>query len=353
MHLRGTYQAYINLLYGGGATIGAAFGGFLCDTIGWRWTFAGQIPLVLVVYAMAYYTLPANLGPQLAKNRPLAELFPELDIAGSALLFISIASLILGLNFGGNIYSWTHPIVISSLTLAFVAAAILLDVEKKAKRPILPLDMIMKAPRANLMFSNFFAMIGSNHILFNAPLYFQVVHGDSATVAGLRMSLPALCATVCGLLAGIFLTYTGRIKEPHVLGSFCMLAGGLACSMLSQLTPSWLATLAIAPPYAGQGFLFPATILGLVATSSQDEQAVVMTTLILFRNLGIVLGVAMSSLILQNALVTYLDRFISGPNKQEIIERLRMSVRAVQELDAEQRLQGMCLQFRPLRIHLT
>jgi predicted MFS family arabinose efflux permease len=345
IHLRGTYQAYINLLYGGGATIGAAFGGFLCETIGWRWTFAAQIPLILTVYAMAYHTIPDNLGPQLANNRPFAELIPELDITGSCLLFISIASLILGLNFGGNIYSWTHPVVISSLTLAFVTAAILLDVEKKAKRPILPLEMITRAPRANLMFSNFFAMIGSNHILFNAPLYFQVVHGDSATVAGLRISLPALCTTVCGLLAGIFLTYTGRMKEPQVVGSFFMLAGGLACSMLSQSTPSWLGTLAIAPPYAGQGFLFPATILGLVATSSQDEQAVVMTTLILFRNLGIVLGVAISSLILQNSLVTYLDRFITGPDKQDVIERLRLSVRAVQELSTEHRLQGRALQL--------
>jgi hypothetical protein len=293
-----------------------------------------------MVFFVAYYTVPQNLGPQLANDRPFAELIPELDMMGSFLLFTSVASLILGLNLGGNIYTWTHPIVISSLTLAFVTGAILLDVEKKALRPILPLGMITKAPHANLLFSNFFAMIGSNHILFNAPLYFQVVHGDSATVAGLRMSLPALCTTVCGVLAGLFLTYTGRVKEPQVVGAFCMLAGGLAVSMLGQSTPAWLGTLAIAPPYAGQGFLFPATILGLVVTSSQEEQAVMMTTLILFRNLGIVLGVALSSLILQNALVMYLYRFIDGPHKEEIIEKLRMSVRAVQELHGEHKLQG-------------
>jgi hypothetical protein len=224
IHLRGTYQAYINLLYGGGATMGAAFGRFLCDTIGWRGIFAAQIPLVLIVYFMAYYTVPNNLGPQLAKDQPLAKLLPELDITGSCLLLISVASLILELNLGGNVYNWTHPIVISSLTLAFVTGAILLDVEKKAKRPILPLGMIASAPRANLLFCNLFAMIRSNHILFNAPLYFQVVHGDSAIVAGLRISSPALCTMVCGLLAGIFLTYTGRINEPQVIGSFCMLA---------------------------------------------------------------------------------------------------------------------------------
>lgn len=39
IEVRGTYQAYINLFFGLGSACGAAFGGFLCDTIGWRWTF--------------------------------------------------------------------------------------------------------------------------------------------------------------------------------------------------------------------------------------------------------------------------------------------------------------------------
>src|ERR1700753_313050 len=185
MHIRGTYQAYINLLYGGGAAAGAAFGGFLCEKVGWRATFAGQIPLILVVYVMAYLTIPRNLVPQLASEKRWIEIVREFDIAGSFFLFVSVASLILGLNFGGNIYSWDHPIVVSSLALALVTAAILIWVEDKVQHPIMPLDMITQAPRANLVFSNFFAMIGSNHILFNAPLYFEIVHGESPSVAGL------------------------------------------------------------------------------------------------------------------------------------------------------------------------
>jgi hypothetical protein len=207
----------------------------------------------------------------------------------------------------------------------------------------MPLDMITVAPRANLVFSNFFAMIGSNHILFNAPLYFQVVHGDSPSVAGLRISLPALFTTICGVLTGFFLTWTGRMKAPQVVGSICMLVGGIATSLLWESTPQWLATLSITPPYAGQGFMFPATILGLLATSPEEDQATMMSTLILWRNLGIVFGVAISSLVLQNALTSYLELFISGPDKQEVIARVRMSVKAVLELKDEQRLQGMFL----------
>jgi MFS family permease len=340
INFRGTYQAYINLLYGGGAAAGAAFGGYLCDTIGWRLTFAGQIPLVLVVYAMAHYTLPWNLGPQLANGRHWSELLREFDIAGSFFLFLSVASLILGLNLGGNIYSWDSYIVRFSLATALISAVILLWVEKTAERPIMPLNMILEAPRANLVFSNFFTMIGSNHILFNAPLYFEAVHGESATVAGLRISLPALATTVCGVMTGLYLTWTGRLKLPQVIGAGCMLVGGIATSLLCESTPQWIAGLAITPPYAGQGFMFPATILGLVSTTPQEDQATMMSTLILWRNLGIVLGVAISSLVMQNALKAYLNMFVSGHDKQRVISRVRSSVRAVLELKGEQKIQG-------------
>jgi MFS family permease len=123
MEARGTYKAYINLLYGGGAAAGAAFGGYLCETIGWRATFAGQVPFVLFAYAMAYYTLPDSLGPMLANDKHWSELLPEFDLAGSFFLFISVASLILGLNCGGNIYSWSHPIVVSALFSALITVS--------------------------------------------------------------------------------------------------------------------------------------------------------------------------------------------------------------------------------------
>lgn len=34
---RGTWQGVINIIYGTGAAVGATAGGFLADTIGWRW----------------------------------------------------------------------------------------------------------------------------------------------------------------------------------------------------------------------------------------------------------------------------------------------------------------------------
>ncbi|KAK5240067.1 hypothetical protein LTR16_011147, partial [Cryomyces antarcticus] len=67
IEIRGNFQAYINLFFGLGSACGAAFGGFLCDTLGWRWTFGIQLPVILITLLVAWFYTPASLGPHLAK----------------------------------------------------------------------------------------------------------------------------------------------------------------------------------------------------------------------------------------------------------------------------------------------
>jgi hypothetical protein len=320
IEVRGTYQAYINILYGAGAGCGAAFGGFLCDRIGWRWTFAIQVPPVIAILICTWFTVPSNLGPQLAKNsdKSFWEIVKEFDLAGSFFLTLSVAFLILGINLGGNVFPWDHPLIISSLVIAVLAGGILIWVESRALRPVMPLAMISKSPRANLVFCNFFSMVGINHILFNAPLYFQAVHGESPTAAGFRLGLPHIITTTFAMGCGFWLTWTGRMKSPQVAGALSMIIGGICLSWQKEGRPLWLTTLFVVPAPLGQALMFPATTLSVLATSSVEDQAVMTSTLMLWRNLGTVMGVAISSLVLQNALVAYLDQYVSGPHKEEV-----------------------------------
>jgi hypothetical protein len=73
--------------------------------------------------------------------------------------------------------------------------------------------------------------------------------------------------------------------------------------------------------------------MSVLAVSPQNEQAVVTSTLILWRSLGMVLGVATSSLVLQNALFYYLEQKVIGPDKQQVIDAVRKSVKAIKGLE--------------------
>lgn len=320
IEIRGTYQAYINLFYGGGSACGAAFGGFLCDKLGWRMTFAIQVPILLVLLINAIFTTPSSLGPNLAKRSGLGirDAMKGFDVAGSFLLASSVAFLILGLNLGGNIYPWKHPIVVTSLVIAVISGAILIRVESRAARPVMPLPMLFSKPRGNLVFNNFFAQIGMNTILFNAPLYFQAVKLESASISGFRLAGPSVALTICGVSAGFIMTATGRMKWLIVMGSLSMLVGATCLSSMWDGIPTWLATIFLVPSSIGQGLSFPATSLAVLATSSQEDQAVMTSTLILWRSLGIVMGVSFSSLILQNALTSYLEQLVTGHNKAKV-----------------------------------
>ena len=317
IEVRGTYQAYINLFYGGGSACGAAFGGVLCDKLGWRMTFAVQIPVLVLLLVNAIFTTPSSLGPNLAKRYGLGlkDGLKGFDVAGSMLLTVSVAFLILGLNLGGNIYPWKHWVVITSLVIATGTGATLVKVESKASRAVMPLPMLFSRPRGNLVFNNFFAQVGMNTILFNAPLYFQAVELETASVSGFRLAGPSVALTVCGVSAGFIMTATGRMKWLIIVGSLSMLLGALCLSLMWDGIPKSLATIFLVPSSIGQGLSFPATSLAVLATSTQEDQAVMTSTLILWRSLGIVMGVSLSSLILQNALTSHLESLVSGHNK--------------------------------------
>ncbi len=320
IEVRGTYQAYINLFYGGGSACGAAFGGFLCDKLGWRMTFALQIPILLLLLLNALFSTPSSLGPNLAKNSGMGarKALQDFDIAGSVLLTTSVAFLILGLNLGGNVFPWKHPFIITSLIVALATGILLIRVEARAARAVMPLAMMFSQPRGNLVFNNFFGQIGMNTILFNAPLYFQAVKLESASMSGFRLAGPSLALTVCGVSAGFIMSATGRLKWLIVLGSFCMLLGATCLASMWDGIPTWLATIFLIPTSVGQGLSFPACSIGVLATSTQEDQAVMSSTLSLWRNLGIVMGVSISSLVLQNALTAYLQALVTGDNKNEV-----------------------------------
>lgn len=335
IEIRGHYQALINLFFGLGQACGAAFGGLMCDLLGWRWTFGVQIPLQLVVLLISVVWLPSNLGPCMAANSDKRwwQHLKTFDVSGSVLLACTVGAMILALNLGGNVLPWTHPLIPASFAVSLVSGAVLLRVESRAPLPVLPLSMLFTSPRGPLVFSNFFATMAGNAIMFNAPLYFQAVKLDSASVSGLRMAASSLAVMVAGVSAGFIMTATHRMKPLMTSGSLICLVGAVALTAMWHGIPPGLATALIVPTGAGLGLSFPATSLAVIATSPDAEQAVMTSSLSLFRSLGGVFGVAVSSLLVQNVLGRQLDARVVEPNKDDVIRLVKRSVHAIFDLD--------------------
>ncbi|GAP83520.1 putative major facilitator superfamily transporter [Rosellinia necatrix] len=344
---RGTYQSIINIVYGMAAASGAAFGGLLADTLGWRWEFGIQVlPLALCLAAStampADLGLPRRRGGREPQKRSLAQALRGFDFAGSALLTMSTTFLILGLNLGGNILPWSHPFVIASLAIFGVCFPACLYVERSAERPIMPLALLHSSPRANIIFSNFICSFLLNAILFNVPLFIRAVLLKSATQSGLYLLVPTVVASATGAATGLLITRTGRLAWPLLSGAVLFAAGSAVLAAQRRAWPAWACLAALAPFAAGQGLQFPGSFVAVLAASPPRDQAVVTAALQLWRSLGNVLGVAGSSLVFQNALLRCLRAFVvpapPGPGedgeawKRDLVERVRSNIEAVSQL---------------------
>ncbi|PMD62935.1 MFS general substrate transporter [Hyaloscypha bicolor E] len=334
IEIRGVYQSYINIVFGVGSTMGAALGGAIADSLGWRWEFGVQVPLIALCVLGSYFVIPRKLGLAAGiEKKTLWEAMKVFDFKGSLLLTACITFLILGLNLGGNIFPWTHPFVLASLIIFSLAFPLFIYIESIVPLPIMPLKLILHNPRAGLILGNFIGAIIANAVTFNIPLYFQAVLLESATTSGLRLIVPSLAASAVGTATGFLITWTKRLKWLLVLGVICLVTGTMALSCMQRGLPDWAYLLFLVPSAMGQGFMFPAAFMSVLVVSEQAEQAVVTSTLILWRSLGMVLGVAASSLVVQNALLVYLEKNVVGPDKEDVIEQVRKSVRAIADLE--------------------
>lgn len=343
LEFRGVYQSYINLVLGAGGCLGLVFGGYLCEKVGWRGAFFVQLPFIFVYFFVAAWTTPADLG--LKKTKPermtLLQLIKNIDLVGSVILVVCLTSLIMGLNLGGNVFSWTHPLVISSFALSLILAVIFVRYERTVERAVMPIELLSSQPRASLIFGNFFGSISTNTVMFNVPLYFQAVKLVSPSESGFKMVACTLAITISSVSTGFLITWTKRLKPFVIIGEVVFILGGCAAAAaIGVNTPDLLAMVCVSLSSLGQGFSFPSLTVSILATSGQEEQAVATTTLSLWRSLGAIMGVSISSWIFQNTLAYQLQEMVTGPNKEDVILLVRKSVQAIADLDPMHQQQG-------------
>ena len=343
LEFRGVYQSYINLVLGAGGCLGLVFGGYLCEKVGWRGAFFVQLPFIFVYFFVAAWTTPADLG--LKKTKPermtLLQLIKNIDLVGSVILVVCLTSLIMGLNLGGNVFSWTHPLVISSFALSLILAVIFVRYERTVERAVMPIELLSSQPRASLIFGNFFGSISTNTVMFNVPLYFQAVKLVSPSESGFKMVACTLAITISSVSTGFLITWTKRLKPFVIIGEVVFILGGCAAAAaIGVNTPDLIAMVCVSLSSLGQGFSFPSLTVSILATSGQEEQAVATTTLSLWRSLGAIMGVSISSWIFQNTLAYQLQEMVTGPNKEDVILLVRKSVQAIADLDPMHQQQG-------------
>jgi EmrB/QacA subfamily drug resistance transporter len=224
-----------------GAAAGVLAGGVLTDLLGWRWVLFVNVPIGLMLLAVAPRALTESRG-----QGPRA----RLDVAGAFTITAGLALFVYGI-VSTDTHAWT-----SAQTLAPLAAGItllltaLLIEARLAPSPLVPLGIFR---RRALVAANGIAMIIGAALFgmyFFISLYLQQVAGYSPLRTGLAI-LPAGALTLIGSLNAARLVARIGARRQLVLGPVLSAAGLL-----------WMSSLSFGDGYWGHMFV-PLALFGL------------------------------------------------------------------------------------------
>ena len=321
---RGLWQGVSNVCWGLGNGLGGVFGGFLNDVWDWKLAFLVQLPLTAASLIMITIHLEQH---STGVARPKTSKLKRVDFLGSLLLVGTLVLLLLGLNSGGNIVSWHHPLVLTSLPLsAVLLIAFIVAEEKFAPEPIIPVRLILNRTVASACLTNWFFLMIAYALDFYVVVFFRV-RGLSATQAGACL-IPFSVTTAAGsLLAGIITSRSGRYKALNIAILFLMLLATILTATSSFYTPIWTTVFALGVAGIAIGGMLTVTLVALIGAVSHEEQALVTSLSYAFRSTGSVIGVAMASAVFQNVLSSQLwASFGSRTDAAGLISRLKDSL---------------------------
>ena len=329
---RGVWQGLGNISFGVGAALGGVFGGWVNDTWGWRKAFLIQVPLTILSGIVICFTvkIPVKSSDKSALKR--------VDFLGAATLMCTLILLLIGLNSGGNVVPWNHPLIYTTFPLSFISLLLFIYIENShASEPVIPVKLLLNRTVLSACFTNWFISMCVLSLIFYGPIYFQV-KGLSPTQAGVRLIPQSVGTAVGSVSCGLIMRWTGRYYILNVAIQLIFIAACALVSTFNLSTPAWEPVLAFFMSGIGYSGMLTTTLLALISAVDHKDQAVITSASYAFRSTGSAIGITIASAVFQNILkmrlwATLGDRDGAG----EVIDRLRDSLDAIKTLPLDWR----------------
>ena len=299
---RGRYQGFFGAVFGLATIIGPLLGGFFVESLSWRWIFYVNIPLGLAAFAVIAMVFHAHQQKQRHK----------VDYLGAVVLGGGLSAVVLFTSLGGTTYPWASAPIIAMAIAAVVLLAAFPFVERRAKEPILPMDLFRNRTFSVTSAIGFIVGLSLFGSVTFVPLYLQVVKGSTPTESGWLITPLMGGLLVTYIVSGNLISKYGRYRIFPIVGTALTAVGMFLLSRLTVDTSTW--TVAIYMIVVGLGLGMVMQVLVLAAQNSVEHRllGVATSASTLFRQIGGSIGVALFGAIFANRLAQELAQRLPG-----------------------------------------
>ena len=277
--------------------VGPLIGGFCTTYFSWRWVFAGEVVLVLVILV---------LGRRIA-DAPV-EGHPKLDLIGAALSALGLALLVFGILRSGQ-WGWIQPkpgapswahlsptvwLVLGGLFVIWLFFRWQARRESRGEEPLVRPELLRNRQLSGGLVMFFFQYLVQAGFFFVVPLFLSVALGLSALATGARL-LPLSVALLAAAIGVPRFFPNASPRRVVRRGLLAMLAGAVV--LLAALKPGAGPEIVFVPMLLiGLGIGSLASQLGAVTVSAvpDDQSPEVGGVQNTMTNLGASLGTALA-----------------------------------------------------------
>ncbi|HEV2513738.1 MAG TPA: MFS transporter [Devosia sp.] len=258
-------------LLSGGFTVGALVGGALVGALSWRWAFFINVPVAVLILAVAPFVLRASSAP----------VGVRLDLPGATTVTLGLLALVYGVT-SANPYVLVGGLVL--LALFFI-------IELRSKAPLVAVSILA---RPTVKWGNLSALVVFSMepaLIFLVTLYLQDALHLSAFDTGLIFGIPGLSSIVAGIIAGRIIARNG-VRNVLAIGLLVQ-ASFTAPLLLLGPDPAWLWVLV---PTLFIGFFghVTAIVASMVTATSgvrDSEQGLATGLVSMTQQVGITIGI--------------------------------------------------------------
>jgi len=305
-------QGIISGIWGVASVLGPLAGGIIVEHWDWRWAFFVNLPITAVAIALIILGL---------KETGVERRAHKLDVAGMLTLFAALLLLFYALSRGANSHQPFNTALGGVIALALVFLTAFFLIERRAREPMIPLDLFHSAAFKSSTVVATLAAMGVFGAISYLPLYLQGVTGLTASRAGMVLLFLSMAWTAGSLIAGQAMNRFGYRAVAAAGMVFMALGYSFFVGFEANLTVLWVVVSATLIG-TGMGMANLTTLVAVQNSVSHQRIGVATSTLMLFRTFGGAFAVSLMGTVLLHQMQRGLNQLSASSLSRDLLDKL-------------------------------